>query len=455
MATLNENLTRLANARDDIADAIVAKGGTVGQNDGFEDFVDDIGSIPSAPTNIKNDVNIYDYDGTIIASYTKDQFLTLTEYPTHPDRTNEGLTSDGYNWDLNEAKTFVQNYGILEIGALYYPTSETCEIHLDIPVDDTYIGIYCGCRNNDYSSLSINWGDGRTTTLSTASNNTYSHYYNKGYYIITFKSTSSNRFSMSSSSIHGTIKGEYKYIKKIYLVNCSSIGQFVLPGYDIPICACYNSNYSNSTSFQDLHTSTTHLNLPDNFSLSNYGNITTGDYFVQYKLKTISFHNFSNTSTKIKDVMPAVDRITCNNSPSLQTDTSSYTHLTSSSFNRYILTSGTTYTTNINDCYLMYPFVEKLDLSVFTSGTLNSSYLQYCFNIKEIIFSDSSNFVFNTSYSYYYSMRIIILKCLTVQTNVSYFISRCPNLEKIYVPSSVVDTYKTTLSTYATIIEGF
>ena len=45
MGTLNDNLTRLSNARDDIADAITAKGGTVGRLDGFEDFSTDIASI--------------------------------------------------------------------------------------------------------------------------------------------------------------------------------------------------------------------------------------------------------------------------------------------------------------------------------------------------------------------------------------------------------------------------
>ena len=34
--SISQNLTRLQNARDDIADAIVQKGGTVGSNDGFE-----------------------------------------------------------------------------------------------------------------------------------------------------------------------------------------------------------------------------------------------------------------------------------------------------------------------------------------------------------------------------------------------------------------------------------
>jgi hypothetical protein len=50
MSTLNDNLTRLSNAKDNIADAITAKGGTVGRLDGFEDFASDIASITNQYT---------------------------------------------------------------------------------------------------------------------------------------------------------------------------------------------------------------------------------------------------------------------------------------------------------------------------------------------------------------------------------------------------------------------
>ena len=45
--TIAENLARLQSARSDISDAITAKGGTVTAGDGFEDFADDIATIPS------------------------------------------------------------------------------------------------------------------------------------------------------------------------------------------------------------------------------------------------------------------------------------------------------------------------------------------------------------------------------------------------------------------------
>lgn len=47
MATIAENLTKLQTARTNIASAITAKGGTVSQGDGFEDFPSDIATIPS------------------------------------------------------------------------------------------------------------------------------------------------------------------------------------------------------------------------------------------------------------------------------------------------------------------------------------------------------------------------------------------------------------------------
>lgn len=49
MSTLSENITRLANAKSAIADAIIEMGGTVNEGDGFEEFAADILTIPVPP----------------------------------------------------------------------------------------------------------------------------------------------------------------------------------------------------------------------------------------------------------------------------------------------------------------------------------------------------------------------------------------------------------------------
>lgn len=47
MGTITQNLEKLVAAKSAIAAAITAKGGTVGANDGFEEFAIDVATIPS------------------------------------------------------------------------------------------------------------------------------------------------------------------------------------------------------------------------------------------------------------------------------------------------------------------------------------------------------------------------------------------------------------------------
>jgi len=62
--TIAENLQRLKDSRTAIGNAIIAKGGTVNEGDGFEEFPADIATIPSGTTLYKlitNDENVYNY----------------------------------------------------------------------------------------------------------------------------------------------------------------------------------------------------------------------------------------------------------------------------------------------------------------------------------------------------------------------------------------------------------
>ena len=63
-------------------------------------------------------VNFYDYDGTLVATYTAEEFMKLSEMPANP--THEGLVAEGWNWTLEEAKSFVSAHGGLDIGQTYH-----------------------------------------------------------------------------------------------------------------------------------------------------------------------------------------------------------------------------------------------------------------------------------------------------------------------------------------------
>ena len=71
--TLATNLQRLVTAKSDIADAITAKGGTVGEGDGFEEFPADILTIPTPPPTIYGyHVNPSESDPAAAVTYVED-----------------------------------------------------------------------------------------------------------------------------------------------------------------------------------------------------------------------------------------------------------------------------------------------------------------------------------------------------------------------------------------------
>jgi hypothetical protein len=163
--TIAQNLARLIEAKTDIADAITAKGGTVGANDGFEEFPADIATIPSGGGSIgKSDVNFYDYDGTIVASYTASDFAELTAMPDNP--THEGLTAQGWNWSLSDAKGYVANYDKLEIGQMYVTSDGTTRAHINLI--DNYTSPTLEFYLEANSEVDVDWGDGSTHSTFTS-----------------------------------------------------------------------------------------------------------------------------------------------------------------------------------------------------------------------------------------------------------------------------------------------
>ena len=164
--TIAENLTRLQTARTAIAGAITAKGGTVTSGDGFEDFPTDIATIPSGGGGgvPENDVTFYDYDGTVVAAYSKADFIALSAMPANP--THEGLTAQGWNWLLADAKVYVTKYGRLNIGQMYITSDGKTRIK--IKLEEGRLSPVLGFGID--GSVDVDWGDGTTHGTMTGSN---------------------------------------------------------------------------------------------------------------------------------------------------------------------------------------------------------------------------------------------------------------------------------------------
>lgn len=109
----------------------------------------------------RKDVNFYDYDGTIVKSYTAAEFANISELPNNP--SHEGLTAQGWNWGLADAKAYVSKYGKLEIGQMYITDDGKTRIYITLTEGRTspILQLYL----NPNSELDIDWGDGNHSTF--------------------------------------------------------------------------------------------------------------------------------------------------------------------------------------------------------------------------------------------------------------------------------------------------
>lgn len=137
------------------------------------------GGNPTAP---ENDVIFIDFDGTIRYSYTKEEFLALTELPPNPNHSDEGLVSEGWNWTFAGAQSYVRMYDELVIGQTYHALDNKCHVILQIPENDlTFTANVLGYKG---VSVTVDFGDGSELITKTAEKSnatlTFEHTYARG-----------------------------------------------------------------------------------------------------------------------------------------------------------------------------------------------------------------------------------------------------------------------------------
>lgn len=125
--TIAENLQRLIDAKEDIADAITAKGGTVGANDGLEEFAADIATISSGGghtvivTTIPNaEVTLTSLDNTYTGTADNAGELQLTGVAAGTytvSATYDGATSDSTSITITDHTVTEDSFATLTISA--------------------------------------------------------------------------------------------------------------------------------------------------------------------------------------------------------------------------------------------------------------------------------------------------------------------------------------------------
>ena len=179
-------MSKLDNLTDfltDVANAIREKKGTADKINP-QDFSEEISSIKTEIESLPvNDVTFYDYDGIVLYSYTKEEFLALTEMPPLP--TRKGLICQEWNWDYQDAIDYVAEYGILDVGATYITDDGKTRLYIRIASNVNLDTSLCFYQSVD-RGVNIDWGDGSPieTVSGTKFINTSHRYNSIGDYVI-------------------------------------------------------------------------------------------------------------------------------------------------------------------------------------------------------------------------------------------------------------------------------
>lgn len=145
-------------------------------------------------------IKFLDYDGTLIYSYTPEEFIKLKELPKNPSHT--GLTAQGWNWTLAQIKerlTAMPDAPVW-VGQMYITDDGKTRLYCHF--EEGRLAPYLGIGVN--GTVVVDWGDGSSTDTLTGTSlttaETIQHTYaSAGDYIITL-TVSSGSFSFFGTS---------------------------------------------------------------------------------------------------------------------------------------------------------------------------------------------------------------------------------------------------------------
>lgn len=240
------------------------------------------------------DVNFIDYDGTVVNSYSKEDFLAMTAMPENP--SHDGLVAQGWNWSFTDAQEYVQKYGILNIGQMYTTDTGETKIYITLAPDtpDNRKTFYVRFQSSIADNVTIDWGDG--TTPETAGGTTatnYPHTYtDNGDYVIKLKVNTGtiNLIGTTVDVIYGNVNNFYNRarIQRVEIGNnVASIGNYAfLQCYSLVSITIPNSVTGIARSAFSYCYTLHHITIPNSVTI-----IGESAFNNNYGIKTITIPN--------------------------------------------------------------------------------------------------------------------------------------------------------------------
>lgn len=260
--SIASEIQRLQGAKDDIKTAIQAKGVTVPASaklDTYDTYIAQIDGGGGVTPVASKDVDFLDYDGTVVYSYSAAEFAALSSLPANPSHT--GLTAQGWNWSLVDAKAYVAKYGMLDIGQMYITDDGKTRLYISIR-NLARPGVELHFYQSAANGVLVDWGDGSSpeSVASSGTNKTLTHTYTAvDSYVITLKvQTGKARlgYNSSTSTFGSFSQSSRTYWKQTILTRVEF-------GENMGVHSCAFTHCSNLRS----------ITMPEGFALSSYTNI--------------------------------------------------------------------------------------------------------------------------------------------------------------------------------------
>ena len=189
------------------------------------------------------DVIFRDYDGTILHSFSKDDFLALSTMPKLPSR--KGLICQGWNYAIDDAKNYVSKYGILDIGATYITDDGKTRLHIKI-AEKGRMTVPLYWSQTVSNGVKIDWGEGAGfgifTFGGTGNINTTHNYSRPGEYTITLEPVDGCTLGLGHNTSGYCVMGSSEDVAKIYrnMLKEVEIGKNVTSINDFAFYNCFS-----------------------------------------------------------------------------------------------------------------------------------------------------------------------------------------------------------------------
>ncbi len=184
------------------------------------------------------DVNFYDYDGILIASYSLSEVQSLTALPDSP--THDGLTFQGWNYTLEQVKAFTRP---MNVGAMYITDDGKTRLHIRIAAEGR-MNVPLYISQTVANGVIIDWGDGSATqTLAgTGFVNTTHTYANIGDYVITLDPVDGCILGLGSGGSSYSVLGNTSNNGRVYcnMLQAVQLGDSVTNIGNYAFSSCYS-----------------------------------------------------------------------------------------------------------------------------------------------------------------------------------------------------------------------